>query len=187
MKEVLEEWAEIVGTSIQSKLVAAYLIGMAIPNNLPGIEPSRSATDTGVYINWNSLTAGADPRFFTEDIVIWVGNAYRKSKGISILQVNPLSWLINGDKVAASNNPGSLPSDPGNNLRSLIKGVTSADATGNFLTIEKPAVAADFPDDGPDAPLLNAYYGDYHNYDYQLFYESIRKNAIDRVNAYLTK
>jgi hypothetical protein len=178
---------KIVGTALQSKLVAAYLIGMAIPNNLPGIQPARSATDTDVYINWNSLTANADPRFFTEDIVIWVGNAYRKSKGISILQVNPLSWLMNGGKVAASNNPGSLPSDPGSNLRSLIQGVTSADATGNILVIEKPAVAADFPDDGPNAPLLNAYYGDYHNYDYQLFYESIRKNAIDRVNAYLTK
>jgi hypothetical protein len=72
-------------------------------------------------------------------------------------------------------------------LRPLIKGVTSADASGSILVIEKPAVASDFPDDGPNAPLLNAYYGDYHNYDYQLFYESIRNNAIDRVNAYLTK
>ena len=178
---------KIVGTPIQSQLVAAYLIGMAIPNNLPGIEPARSATDSGVYINWNSLTADADPRFFTEDIVIWVGNAYRKSKGISMLQVNPLSWLMNGGKVAASNNPGSLPYDPGSNLRPLIKEVTSADASGIILIIEKPSVAADFPDDGPDAPLLNAYYGDYHNYDYQLFYESIRKNAMDRVNAYLAK
>ncbi len=178
---------KIVGTPIQPKLVAAYLIGMAIPNNLPGIEPARSATDTGVYINWNSLTADADPRFFTEDIVIWVGNAYRKSKGVSILQVNPLSWLLNGDKVAASNNPGSLPSDPGSNLRPLIQGVTSADASGSILVIEKPAVSSDFPDDGPDAPLLNAYYGDYHNYDYQLFYESIRKNAVDRVIAFLAK
>jgi hypothetical protein len=178
---------KIVGTPIQSKLVAAYLIGMAIPNNLPGIEPARSATDTGVYINWNSLTADADPRFFTEDIVIWVGNAYRKSKGISILQVNPLSWLMNGGKVAASNNPGSLPSDPGSNLRPLMKGVTSADALGNILVIEKPAVTPDFPGDGSDTPLLNADKGDYHNYDYQLFYESIRKNVMDRVNAYLTR
>jgi hypothetical protein len=178
---------KIVGTPIQSKLVAAYLIGMAIPNNLPGIQPARSATDTGVYINWNSLTADADPRFFTEDVVIWVGNAYRKSKGISILQVNPLSWLINGGKVSASNNPGSLPSDPGSNLRPLMKEITSADASGNMLVIEKPAVTSDFPGDGPDAPLLNADKGDYHNYDYQLFYESIRKNAMDRVSAYLTK
>lgn len=178
---------KIVETSIQSKLVVAYLIGMAIPNNLPGIEPARSATDYGVYINWNSLTADADPRFFTEDIVIWVGNAYRKSKGISILQVNPLSWLMNGGKVAVSNNPGSLPSDPGSNLRPLINGVTSADASGNILVIEKPIVSSDFPGDGPDAPLLNADKGDYHNYDYQLFYESIRKNVMDRVNAYLTR
>lgn len=178
---------KIVGTPIQSQLVAAYLIGMAIPNHLKGIEPARSSTDTGVYINWNSLTAGADPRFFTEDIVIWVDNAYRKSKGVSILQVNPLSWLMNGGLVSASNNPGSLPTDPGTNLRPLMQGVTSADASGNVLLIGKPGIPSDFPDDGPGAPLLNAYYGDYHNYDYQLFYESIRKNAMDRVNAYLAK
>jgi len=178
---------KIVGTPIQSKLVAAYLIGMAIPDNLTGIEPARSPTDTGVYMNWNSMTPDADPRFFTDDIVIWVGNAYRKSKGISILQVNPLSWLLNGGKVAAPNNPGSLPYDSGSALRPLIQGVTSADASGNVLIIEKPAISSDFPGEGPDSPLLNTYYGDYHNYDYQLFYESIRKNAIDRANAYLTR
>lgn len=176
----------IVGTPIQSRLVAAYLVGMAIPNNLRGIEPARSATDAGVYINWNSLTADADPRFFTEDIVIWVDNAYRKSRRVPLLQVNPLTWLLNGGKVAASSNPGSLPSDPGSTLPPLIKGVTSADASGDMLIIEKPEVPG-FPGDGPDAPLLNADNGDYHNYDYQLFYESIRKNAVDRVNAYLKK
>ena len=174
----------IVRTSLQSRLVAAYLIGMAIPNNLRGIKPACSATDSGVYLNWNSSTLDADTRFFTEDVVIWVGNAYRKSAGVPILQVNPLSWLLNGGKVAASNNPGSLPADPGSTLPPLIKGVTSADASGNTLIVEKPEVSG-FPGDGPDAPLLNADKGDYHNYDYQLFYESIRKNAVDRANAYL--
>ncbi|MBZ0198683.1 MAG: DUF3089 domain-containing protein [Ignavibacteriaceae bacterium] len=177
---------KIVGTSLQSKLVAAYLIGMAIPDNLSGISPASSATDYGVYINWNSLTAGADTRFFTEDIVIWVGNAYRKSKGISILQVNPLSWLKNGGKISASNNPGSLPSDIGTDLLPLVSGVTGTDASGNVLIIDKPTIPG-FPGDGADAPLLNADKGDYHNYDYQLFYESIRKNSIDRVKAYLKK
>ncbi len=175
---------KIVGTSLQSKLVAAYLIGMAIPDNLSGISPASSANDFGVYINWNSLTSGADTRFFTEDIVIWVGNSYRKSKGISILQINPLSWLKGGGKVEASNNPGSLPTNQDPTLLPLIQAVTSADATGNVLIIEKPVVAG-FPGDGPDAPLLNADKGDYHNYDYQLFYESIRKNAVDRTKAYL--
>lgn len=175
---------KIVGSSLQPNLVAAYLIGMAIPNNLEGIEPARSPNDFGVYINWNSLTSDADPRFFTEDSVIWVGDSYRKSGGVSILQVNPLSWLMYGGKIDAASNPGSLPSDPGSALIPLLKGVTSADASGNVLIIEKPT-ADGFPGGGPDEPLLNADNGDYHNYDYQLFYESIRKNAIDRVNAYL--
>lgn len=177
---------KIVGTSLQSKLVAAYLLGMAIPDNLNGISPANSATDVGVYLNWNSYLTGADNRFFTEDIVIWVGNSYRKSKGINLLQINPLSWLKNGGKISASNNPGSLPSNPGTDLLPLVERVTSADASGNVLIIDKPTVPG-FPGDGPDAPLLNADKGDYHNYDYQLFYESIRKNAIDRTKAYIKK
>lgn len=43
---------KIIGTPLQSKLVAAYLIGMTIPNDLSGIEPSKSATDLGKVINW---------------------------------------------------------------------------------------------------------------------------------------
>jgi len=175
---------KIVGTYLQSKLVAAYLIGMAIPENLDGINPASNANDFGVYLNWNSMTAEADPRFFTEDIVIWVGDSYRKSKGITLLQINPLSWLKNGEKIPAENNPGSFPVATDNSIPSLIFNVTGADASGNTLIIDKPAVEG-FPGEGPDSPLLNADKGDYHNYDYQLFYESIRKNAIDRANAYL--
>jgi hypothetical protein len=143
----------IVGSLLQTRLVAAYLIGMAIPENLRGIAPASSEVDCGGYINWNAMTREADTRFFTEDIVIWVGHSYRKSKGISILQVNPLSWLKNGGKVEAVFNPGSLPSSQDVSLSPLLKGVTSADASGTVLIVEKPTVPG-FPGDGPDAPLI---------------------------------
>lgn len=45
---------KIIGTPMHKRLVAAYLVGMAIPNDIPGINPSRSATDTGTVIGWNS-------------------------------------------------------------------------------------------------------------------------------------
>jgi hypothetical protein len=54
------------------------------------------------------------------------------------------------------------------------------------LILDKPSILG-FPGDGPDMPLLNADKGDFHNYDYQLFYESIRKNAMDRAKAFLEK
>lgn len=156
---------QIVGTPLQQKLVAAYLIGMTIPADLPGIHPSRSTTDLGTIVNWTSYAPGGDPTFMREDVVIWVAGSYRKARGIASIQINPLSWEFHGAKVPAADNPGSLPADPSSELPPLIPGVTSADASGAVLVVDTPSVAG-FPGDGPDMPLLNADRGDFHNYDY---------------------
>ena len=105
--------------------------------------------------------------------------AYRKARGIASIQVNPLSWELHGGRIEAAGNPGSLPADPSGALPPLVAGVTGVDASGAILTIDAPAIGG-FPGDGPDMPLLNADRGDYHNYDYQLFYESIRGNVVER-------
>lgn len=174
----------IVGTPLQKRLVAAYLVGMAVPDNIPGISPSISPIDTGGVISWTTYTKGGDPRFFTDDIAIWFDGGYRKIKGLRIVQTNPLSWKLRGGKVPASKNPGSLPFfGPAGDLPPLVSGVTGADASGRVLLIDK-LKAPGFPGSGPEVPILNADLGDYHDYDYALFYESIRKNAIDRVNAF---
>jgi len=171
---------KIIGTPLQKNLVAAYLIGMAIPANIPGISPSRSAADTGTVISWTTYTSDGNPSLFINDIATWFGGRYRKSKGLSLVQVNPISWELGGPKVDASRNPGSLPFlGPHGDLLPLIPGVTGADASGQVLRIDKPK-APGFPGSGPARPVLNADFGDYHDYDYALFYESIRKNAIDR-------
>ncbi|MBI4860482.1 MAG: DUF3089 domain-containing protein [Candidatus Riflebacteria bacterium] len=177
---------KIMGTPLQSRLVAAYLIGMTIPSSLPGIQPSTSPTDLGKVINWNSFTTEGSTTFLTEDVPIWVGDAYRKAKGVASVQVNPRSWRLNGGKVAALDNPGTLPASASSTLPACVPGVTSADASGKVLIVDKPAIPG-FAGDGPSMPLLNADLGDFHNYDYQLFYESIRKNVLDRARAFLTK
>jgi len=175
---------KIIGTPLQKKLVAAYLIGMAIPADIPGISPSRSATDTGGVISWTTYTSDGNPSLFINDIATWFGGRYRKSKGLALVQTNPLSWELGGGKVDASRNPGSLPFlDPYGDLLPLIPGVTGADASGQVLRIDKPKVPG-FPGSGTADPVLNADFGDYHDYDYALFYESIRKNAIDRAEAF---
>jgi hypothetical protein len=178
---------KIIGTPLQKRLVAAYLIGMAIPEDIPGIRPSRSSTDTGSVIGWTSHTPDGNPRFFTHDMAIWYGGTYRKSKGLPLVQVNPLSWKLNGGAIPASKNPGSLPCyDPSSDPPPLVPGVTGADASGQILVITKPGVPG-FAGSGPEIPILNSDFGDYHDYDYMLFYESIRQNAIDRVKAFVEK
>lgn len=175
---------KVIGTPLQERLVAAYLVGMAVPGEIPGIRSSRTAVDTGVVISWTSYTRRGDPRFLTRDMAIWFGGEYRKAEGLPLVQVNPLSWGLNGKEVPASMNPGSVPFyDPVGGPPPLIPGVTGADASGRVLIIDTPAVRG-FPGAGPGMPILNADFGDFHDYDYVLFYESIRRNAIDRVKAF---
>lgn len=174
---------KIIGTPLQDRLVAAYLIGMAIPRNIPGIQPSRASNDVGCVISWTSFTTNGNPQFLTRDMPIWHGGKYRRCAGLALVQVNPLSWELHGGAVPASVNPGSLPYyDQFGNPPALIPEVTGADASGLVLVITKPNVPG-FPGSGAAIPILNADFGDYHDYDYVLFYESIRRNAIDRVKV----
>lgn len=175
----------IIGTPLMDRMIAAYLIGGTIPKDLPGIPSSRSATDTGVLIGWNTYTKDGDPGIFTDGLIGWIGHSYVKMGGKPLLRTNPLSWELNGPEIGPSRNPGSLPFLEGEDgTPSLIPGVCGADASGRALIINKPGVPGFEISEAGDLPILNARYGDYHSFDYTLFYESIRKNAIDRVRAF---
>lgn len=175
----------IMGTPLMDRMVAAYLIGGTIPQTVPGIAPSRSATDTGVLIGWNTYIREGDPGIFTDGLVAWIDGSYTTMAGRPLIQVNPLSWKLNGPGIPASSNPGSLPFLPENTGSfALVPAVCGADASGKVLIINKPGVPGfDLPD-APDMPVLTPKYGDYHDFDYTLFYESLRKNAIERVRFF---
>lgn len=175
----------IIGTPLQDRMIAAYLIGGTVPRDIPGIMASRSATDTGVIIGWNTFTKDGDPSIFTDGLIGWVGSAYVKMGNRPLLQTNPLSWLLNGPVIPPLGNPGSLPSPKNEfDVPVLVAGVCGADASGQVLIIDKPSVRGFSLSETFDPPVLNTRSGDYHDFDYQLFYESIRKNAIDRVEAF---
>lgn len=177
---------KIIGTPLMNRLVAAYLIGGMIPATISGIQPARSATDTGVLIGWNTYTKEGNPSFFKDCFAAWINGSYTKMGDRPLIQVNPLSWKLNGPAVPAVINPGSLPLIAGTTKTPLlIPGVCGADASGKVLIINNPKIPGFSMPEANDNPVLNTKFGDYHNYDYQLFYESIRKNAVDRVNAFL--
>jgi hypothetical protein len=180
---ILQE--HIIGTPLIDRMVAAYLIGGPIPAKINGIEPSKSATDTGVFIGWTTYARGGDPAIFTDGIIGWIDGSYTGMGGRQLVQVNPLSWKLNGPDVPAPLNPGSLRSPPsGKGHPVLIPAVCGADASGAVLVIDKPAAEGFSMPVSYGLLIFNTRYGDYHNFDYQLFYESIRKNAVDRVRAF---
>ena len=178
----------IIGAPLKDRMIAAYLIGGTVPEDIPGISPSRSEIDTEVLIGWNTYTKDGDPGIFTDGLIGWIGGSYKRMGGRRLIQTNPLSWELNGPKVEPSLNPGSLSSSKDHDeMRFLVPAVCGADASGEVLMIDKPAIGGfTFPELG-DLPVLNDRYGDYHDFDYQLFYESIRKNTVDRVKVFLRK
>lgn len=177
----------IIGTPLQKRLVAAYLVGGPVLRDTPGIKASRLPSDTGVLIGWTSYTREGDPDFFTRSCITWLPGGYSRVGGRPIVQVNPLSWALNGAIVPVKDNPGSLPllidrRSP-DRMPDLIPGVCGADASGEVLIIYRPETAG-FQSDSDGLSIFNTASGDFHNLDYTLFYESVRKNAMDRVHAF---
>lgn len=154
----------ISGTPLQSRMVAAYPIGIAIDpaefaKAAPDIPVCVTPTQTGCYVTWNSRGAKSK---------IW-----KDMPGATC--VNPLSWKTDGLTVAASQNPGSLAI--GEAVR-LDPGVTGAQCTDDRLLVGK------FQTDIYDGLKMSWGKDNFHVLDYGLFYVSIRQNAMDRVEAY---
>lgn len=181
---------KIIGTPLQDRLVAAYLAGGPILKETPGIRPAGTPDATGVLIGWNTYTKEGDAEFFTGSCITWLAGEYRRVDGRPLVQVNPLSWQLNGPAVPPRENPGSLPAvlnrKGPHRIPALIPGVCGADASGAVLIITRPdSRGFELEDEG--LSIFNARTGDYHNFDFALFYESIRRNARDRVNAFLRR
>jgi hypothetical protein len=156
----------IVGTPLQAKLVAAYLVGFTIdPSQVGGLPVCESATATGCVIGWNSAEAG---------------RAGMNGASRPLICVNPLSWGNDEVYVEHALNPGSISfpassEDPP--TMQVQAGVADARCSGGNLAISKI---------NSDAYPSRSSEGSMHIYDYNLFYISVRDNALQRVAAYLS-
>lgn len=174
----------IIGTPFQKQLVAAYLIGWAIPEDVErvGLPVCRSASQNGCLIGWNSvkgtqklaLTLG----FMRHNAVFWLNGRYRLLANRNLVCVNPLSWTKDGGAPAAAN-LGSLPvSGPGEPMEPPIPALTGAVCQDGVLHVFlEREVRKDFG--------YHPKGGSFHSFDYNLFYMNIRRNAAERVAAFL--
>lgn len=144
---------------LREKLVAAYLVGIAVAadayENLP---PCRSAEETGCIVSWRTYREGVT----------------RGQPDDNILVTNPLSWTTGTQPVPAAQNPGAVLRD----FSAIYPGVCGARVADNVLWVEKPH---DFPGS------FFFWTKNYHIADYNLFYLSVRENARTRVDAFLAK
>jgi hypothetical protein len=172
----------IIGTALQQRLVAAYIVGEAVPVSIEasGVKLCRSASQTGCVVAWNTVRDQAGGVTWLTSALAWQHGDYAKIAGRPIVCVNPLNWILNG-AADASANLGAVPGTRGSeNVPAAVAGLTGARCVNGLLQVA-------IPDDAPrgfNGPLTGL--GSYHIYDYNLFYMNIRANASERVAQFLT-
>lgn len=181
--KLLEE--EIDGTPWADKMIAAYIVGIGQNKGLFGrslkqITLCKGATDTGCVISWNTFTRDGDPAPGVTRLKARYRERFGTSEGEEIVCWNPVSAMLDGANVPASKNLGALPGapnpgDPLTDLPALTSGFGAECKDGSLYT-DKP-LTDDF-----NLTLFDG--GNLHMHDFDLFYENIRVNAVERTNAY---
>ena len=147
-----------------SRLVAAYIIGIPIPQKLidenPNrIRPARRADDTGVTICYNSVRDASS--------TIWPRSA---------IAINPVNWRTDGLPATLTTEPS--PITPLNRQQKDNLTVT-LDTVSNLLLVEG-YTATDYV-----IPLIGKE-GNYHSREIWLYRDQLRENMQLRAKAWLT-
>jgi hypothetical protein len=155
-ERLLKEFFE--NKPLKDKLVAAYIIGMAIPrDSFPGLQACADSAATGCLIGWRTYRVGVEPPYLAEE-------------KDSSLVVNPLTWTTTGEYAPRSLNKGGVLT----HFNKVIPGVTDAQIHDGILWVHRPHVFGSI--------LIRS--GNYHIGDINLFYENIRENLRTRVKHF---
>jgi len=177
-RRLIEE--EIDGTPLARRMVAAYVVGHWLDvgwfAKLKTIKPCERAVDTGCVLTWSTLAEGSDAGKQRLDFAKRSG-APPELASKTFVCTNPLSWSRGPELAPATRNLGAWVYGQGDKPRPIDPHLVSARCDNGALFVSAPAGFV------YHAAVLPG--GNYHNYDYQLFYMNIRKNAADRVSAFL--
>ncbi len=162
---------EITGTSLQPRLVAAYLVGFSVSHDHLGTLPAcDGAQQFGCAVGWNAMDGEGSGAF---------GGTER------LLCTNPLNWRDNGGYAAHELNTGAIgflsygQAEEGEDVTAMDLEVGIADAqcmSDGQLAVQELRSSA-----FPSRMLGNSM----HVYDYSLFHMNIRENVATRIAAYL--
>ena len=177
-RRLIEE--EIAGTPLRKQFVAGYIAGNWIEEGwfakLKTIKPCDRADDTGCVLTWNTLADGADAQAQRVDFARRSG-APPELANQPFVCTNPLTWTRSTQLAQASLDIGGWVYGRGTRPRPIDPHLVSARCDDGALFVSEPA------DIAYRIAILPG--GNYHNYDYQLAYINIRKNAKDRADAFV--
>jgi hypothetical protein len=158
--------ARVIGTPLQKRFVAGYLIGSGLHGGDLKLPLCAGAAQTGCLVNWNAVTqAVADER------------KAKMPDEPPTACINPLTWTIDG-AAPASANLGAIHGQRGGPLGAPLPAYTGAQCDHGMLVID--TVGPPFMN-----PLVRG--GVYHIYDYNLFYMNLRANAAFRAKAFFKR
>ncbi|MDF1564473.1 MAG: DUF3089 domain-containing protein [Deltaproteobacteria bacterium] len=194
---LLEELAD---SPARERLISAYLVGYRLPvallkERLPGVPVCEGPEATGCLVGWDTHTEEGDPDFEIA-YLHWQGDALVSSRGVPRLCVNPLTWRQGEEPAPAAAHLGATTirtAEPFPGMLALMFGEEEQqkiEVTG--LGAPRPASFGArcvgsrlmIPTQPEPYETMNAG-GSYHIYDYDLFYEDVRANAVRRVEAFL--
>jgi hypothetical protein len=152
MKEFFE------GKPLAHRLVAAYMIGMAIPQDYyTTLHPCGDSTATGCFIGWRTMKEG-----FLPD--------YVRKERLPSVTINPLTWTTADTPASRDLNEGAILT----RFNHLVPRVTNARIHEGVLWVHRPYFPGSFL-------LLKR---NYHIGDINLFYLNIRENIRTRIRSY---
>lgn len=173
------------GTALANRLVAAYLIGfprqITEDGRMLGHWPiCRDAAQTGCVVSWNTMLEGGDPTQFRNGLATnkaLAGSSDTAPDG-QIACINPLSWRADGERATRQSHLGAIPfsRDADSGIKEPRPQLLEAWCEDGFLFVTDP---------GDEFRVLRMPEGNYHNYDYNLFYMNIRENVRTRTNSFL--
>ena len=173
---------------LKQRLVAAYPIGMSVPvslfsRELAHVPPCAAPEETGCLVSFNSFGPAGHPVDWFEQQRVWQGNRLEPVAGRALNCTNPLSWRLDGAPAGGALHKGALPYSGIEDDAPLTR---LADAQQLEFSVQcREGIA--YMDREPPEVFSEMVFAndDYHVYDYNLFYGSIRDNAALRAAAYL--
>ena len=156
-------------TDFASSFIAAYCIGWRLTADdvarYKHLKPAQGADDTGVMIFFSSEAEGVNDSLFIPG-------------GTRSLAINPLNWRTDATPADKSLNLGARFTDYTGTTVKFVPNHTGAYLDPVRGALKCPDIRKDeypgaiFPD------------GVYHIYDYQFFFENLKKNVADRIRAF---
>ena len=162
---LIEHWGS---TGAEDRLIAALLLGWSLtPEDLAAytfLYMGERADQTGCIVSYNTMAEGRQS----------VAPTLKKGA----LTVNPLSWTMDGAFVPADKNLGAVFFDEAG-VPTTYSHFTSAQIVDGGLIVQPENV---------DLVTVNGSHfpeGVYHAFDYSLFFENLKANIAERIDAYV--